>query len=82
MGSVPSRTWKRPWWSSLYDAKAQSLIWRGIAQNTLNNNGNKNQEMVEKAVRRCSSSGRSSRTLSTESVTDEDQDTGDGVSGD
>jgi hypothetical protein len=35
---------------SLYDAKAQSLIWRGIAQNTLNNNGNKNQEMVEKAV--------------------------------
>ena len=35
---------------SLYDAKAQSLIWRGIAQNTLNNNGNKNQEMVQKAV--------------------------------
>jgi hypothetical protein len=35
---------------SLYDAKAQSLIWRGIAQNTLNNNGNKNQEMVERAV--------------------------------
>ena len=27
----------------LYDAKNQSLIWRGIAQNTLNNNGNKNQ---------------------------------------
>jgi hypothetical protein len=24
------------------------LIWRGIAQNTLNNNGNKNQQMVEK----------------------------------
>ena len=37
---------------SLYDAKAQSLIWRGIAQNTLNNNGNKNQEMVEKAVQK------------------------------
>ena len=35
---------------SLYAAKAQSLIWRGIAQNTLNNNGNKNQEMVQKAV--------------------------------
>jgi hypothetical protein len=34
----------------LYDAKNQSLIWRGIAQNTLNNNGNKNQQMVEKAV--------------------------------
>ena len=35
---------------SLYDTKTQSLIWRGIAQNTLNTNGNKNQEMVEKAV--------------------------------
>jgi Domain of unknown function (DUF4136) len=34
----------------LYDAKTQSLIWRGIGQNMLNNNGNKNQEMVEKAV--------------------------------
>jgi hypothetical protein len=34
----------------LYDAKTQSLVWRGIAQNTLNNNGNKNQEMVGKAV--------------------------------
>ncbi len=36
----------------LYDAKTQSLIWRGIAQNTLNNNGNKNQEMVQKAVQK------------------------------
>jgi hypothetical protein len=34
----------------LYDAKNQSLIWRGIAQNTLNNNGNKNQQMVQNAV--------------------------------
>ena len=34
----------------LYDAKNQSLVWRGIAQNTLNNNGNKNQQMVEKAI--------------------------------
>jgi hypothetical protein len=34
----------------LYDAKNQSLIWRGIAQNALNNNGNKNQQMVQKAV--------------------------------
>jgi hypothetical protein len=24
----------------LYDAKTHSLVWRGIAQNTLNNNGN------------------------------------------
>jgi hypothetical protein len=34
----------------LYDAKSQSLVWRGIAQNTLSNNGNKNQQMVQKAV--------------------------------
>ena len=34
----------------LYDAKTQSLVWRGISQNTLNNNGNKNQEMVQKAI--------------------------------
>jgi len=34
----------------LYDGKNQSLIWRGIAQNALNNNGNKNQQMVQKAV--------------------------------
>lgn len=35
---------------SLYDAKQQSLVWRGIAQDTLGNNGNKNQEMVQKAI--------------------------------
>ena len=34
----------------LYDAKSQSLVWRGIAQDTLNNNGNKNQQLVQKAV--------------------------------
>jgi hypothetical protein len=34
----------------LYDAKNQTLVWRAIAQNTLNNNGNKNQQMVQKAV--------------------------------
>jgi hypothetical protein len=34
----------------LYDAKSQSLIWRAIGQNTLNNNGNKNQQMVQKAI--------------------------------
>jgi hypothetical protein len=34
----------------LYDAKSQSLIWRGIGQNTLSNNGNKNQSMVQKAI--------------------------------
>ena len=36
----------------LYDAKRQSLVWRGIAQDTLNKNGNKNQEMVQKAVQK------------------------------
>jgi hypothetical protein len=34
----------------VYDAKNQSLIWRGIAQNALNNNGSKNQQMLQKAV--------------------------------
>jgi Domain of unknown function (DUF4136) len=34
----------------LYDAKNKSLVWRGIAQDTLNNKGNKNQQMVQKAV--------------------------------
>ena len=34
----------------LYDAKNQSLIWRGIAQGTLNNNGSKNQQLVQKAI--------------------------------
>jgi Domain of unknown function (DUF4136) len=36
----------------LYDAKNQSLVWRGIAQDTLSNNGNKNQQMVQKAVQK------------------------------
>ena len=36
----------------LYEAKSQSLVWRGIAQDTLNNNGNKNQQMVEKAIQK------------------------------
>ena len=36
----------------LYEAKTQSLVWRGIAQNTLNKNGNKNQQMVEKAIQK------------------------------
>ena len=34
----------------LYDAKNQSLFWRGIAQDTLNNNGSKNQQLLQKAV--------------------------------
>jgi hypothetical protein len=35
----------------LYDAKNKSLVWRGIAQNTLNSNGNRNQQM-EKAIQK------------------------------
>jgi len=34
----------------LDDARNQTLVWRGIAENTLNNNGNKNQQMVQKAI--------------------------------
>jgi hypothetical protein len=34
----------------LHSVKTQSLIWRGIAQNTLSNNGNKNQQMIGNAV--------------------------------
>ena len=34
----------------LHDSKSQSLIWRGIAQDTLSNNGDKNQKMVQSAI--------------------------------
>lgn len=34
----------------LYDAKTQSLIWRGIGQGTLGNNGTKNQQQLQKAI--------------------------------
>jgi hypothetical protein len=34
----------------LYEAKSQSLIWRGLAQDTLSNNGNKNQQVVQNAI--------------------------------
>ena len=34
----------------LHDAKSQSLIWRGIAQDTLSSNGDKNQKMVQSAI--------------------------------
>ena len=36
----------------LYDSKNKSLIWRGIAQNALSNNGNKNSQMVTKDVQK------------------------------
>ena len=34
----------------LFDAKTQSIVWRGIAQDTLSNNGEKNTKMVANAV--------------------------------
>ncbi len=37
---------------SLYDTKQKSLVWRGISQDTLSNNGNKNQKDVENAVKK------------------------------
>jgi Domain of unknown function (DUF4136) len=36
----------------LYDAKTKSLVWRGIAQNTLSNKGEKNAKTVSKAVQK------------------------------
>lgn len=36
----------------LYDAKNKNLLWRGLAQNTLSNNGSKNSQMVTKAVQK------------------------------
>jgi hypothetical protein len=36
----------------LYIASSQSLLWRGIAQDTLSNNGNKNQQLVGSAVQK------------------------------
>jgi hypothetical protein len=36
----------------LHDVKSQSLVWRGIGQGTLSNNGNKNQQLVGKAVQK------------------------------
>jgi Domain of unknown function (DUF4136) len=37
---------------SIYDARQKALIWRGIGQDTLSNNGNKNQQTVEKAIQK------------------------------
>jgi len=37
---------------SVYDAKQKALIWRGIGQDTLSNNGSKNQKLVANAVQK------------------------------
>ncbi|HEV2116455.1 MAG TPA: DUF4136 domain-containing protein [Terriglobales bacterium] len=49
-GITPEQNLEATMVVSLYNPKSQELVWRGIAQNTLNKNGNKNQKMVEKAV--------------------------------
>ena len=36
----------------VYDAKGKTLLWRGMAQNTLSSNGSKNSQMVSKAVQK------------------------------
>ncbi len=36
----------------VYDAKGKTLLWRGMAQNTLSSNGNKNSQLVSKAVQK------------------------------
>jgi NADPH:quinone reductase-like Zn-dependent oxidoreductase len=51
MGGIsPQQNYETTMVVSLYDSKQKELVWRGIAENTLSNNGNKNQKNVEKAV--------------------------------
>jgi Domain of unknown function (DUF4136) len=51
MGGIsPQQNYETTMIVSLYDLKQKELVWRGIAENTLSNNGNKNQKNVEKAV--------------------------------
>ena len=51
MGSItPQQNVEATMVVSLYDVKGKELIWRGIAQDTLNNNGDKNQKEVQNAV--------------------------------
>ena len=53
MGSIsPQQNIEGTMIVSLYNPKTQELVWRGIAEDTLSANGNKNQQMVEKAVQK------------------------------
>jgi hypothetical protein len=53
----------------LFDAKTHALLWRGLAQEALSNNGNKNQQSVQKAVAKMLSSGqRVSQVLGVDEV--------------
>ena len=51
MGGIsPQQNYATTMVVSLYDLKQKELVWRGIAENSLSNNGNKNQKNVEQAV--------------------------------
>jgi hypothetical protein len=51
MGSItPQQNVEATLIVSLYDAKQKALIWRGIGEDTLGNNGDKNQKMVQNAI--------------------------------
>jgi len=53
MGSItPEQNVEGTMIVDLHDAKTQSLVWRGIAQDALSKKGDKNQKMVEKAVQK------------------------------
>lgn len=53
MGSItPEQSVEGTLIVDLHDVKNQALIWRGIAQDTLNNNGDKNQQMLNKAIQK------------------------------
>ena len=51
-GITPEQSLEATLIVDLHDAKSQSLIWRGISQGTLSNNGDKNQKMVGSAVQK------------------------------
>jgi hypothetical protein len=51
MGSItPQQNVEATMIVDLFDAKTHALLWRGIAQDTLSNNGGKNQKLVQNAV--------------------------------
>jgi hypothetical protein len=51
MGSItPEQSVEGTMIVDLFDAKTHALLWRGIAQDTLSNNGGKNQKLVQNAV--------------------------------
>lgn len=53
MGSItPEQSVEGTLIVDLHDVKNQTLIWRGIAQDTLNNNGDKNQQILNKAIQK------------------------------